>query len=158
MCANRAYSEQGLGACVHGGHQCTDAWHSGYSVHHLGGYWFLEPEPDDRLGLGHYQLRMVDRDWSCRNTDLCNSSVVQTEMENRGQPCGRGHDHICRFVRRAVPGHTRRPDLGGFLFLSLSQHARSSVAKLQLAAALGPFCDQHLLYCIPAFLVYRTRT
>ena len=51
-------------------------------------------EQDCRLGLGYYQLCMVGRNWTCRNTYFCGSSFIQSKMAYGHQPFCGGHDYL----------------------------------------------------------------
>ena len=59
--------------------------------------WYrpMEPEQNNWLGMGYYQLRMVGRYWSRRYTDLCYLIIIPPGLENRCEPCGRSDDHLC---------------------------------------------------------------
>ncbi len=81
----------------------------------------MEPEPYDRMGLGYYQLRLVDRYRSCRYTYLCHSFTIQAGMENGRKPGCRSYDDIRSYVRRPVPYLSYGSCLGRFLCISLSK-------------------------------------
>ena len=65
-------------------------------------YWPVEPEPYYWLGMGHYQLCVVDRYWSCGNAHFRNSVIIQAGLENRGEQGCRGNDHFRRYMRGNV--------------------------------------------------------
>jgi hypothetical protein len=66
-------------------------------------YGPVEPEQNNRMGMGYHQLRMVGRYRSRRNPYLCYPVTLSSGMENRCKPCGRSDDHLRGNVRRPVP-------------------------------------------------------
>ena len=70
--------------------------------------WFVESQPDNRLGMGYHQLCLVDWYRSCRNPYFRHSLDISSKMAYRGKPgCG-GDDHLCCDMCRAIPGDSRR--------------------------------------------------
>ena len=93
-------------------------------------YRFLEPEPDRQLGLGHHQLRMVDRYRPRRNADLSYFADFPATLAYRRKPGRRGHDNLRRDLRGAVPAHSHGASLACFLHLSVPEHPRTALAQL----------------------------
>ncbi len=107
---------------------CIDLWGHLYYHHHLGRYWYLEAKPNHRVGLGYYQLRLVDRYWSRWYADFGHPFTLPSEMEDRCKPGCRSDDHFCRYLCCLVSGYSRRKNLDCILLLSLSKYKRSIVA------------------------------
>src|SRR5450432_2940689 len=114
----------------------------------------MEPEPDDRLGLGYHQFRVVGRYRSCGYADLRDPAPVPPGMAYGGEPCGRGDDHLCGNVRGSVPDLAYGSGLDGFFRDALPQYARPVVGEFQLSFVMGRICSRYLLYSIPVILVY----
>ena len=64
-----------------------------------------------RLGVGHHQLRLVDRHRSRRHAHLRHPVPVPPEVAHQHQPLRRGDDDLRGHVRGALPGHPHRPAL-----------------------------------------------
>ena len=88
------------------------------------------------LGIRDHQLRLVDRYRPRRHADLGHSAALQAGLAQRHQPLCRGHDDLCRHVRRHVPADSRRPSLAGLLAVAAALH-HDGVAAVPLAAACG---------------------
>lgn len=90
----------------------------------------VEPEQNDRMGLGYHQLRLVGWYWSRRNTHLRYPLVVSPGLENRCKPGGRSNDDICGYVCGPVPDLAHGPGLDGIFRTSLSEYKRTTMGKL----------------------------
>src|SRR5204863_10002047 len=109
---------------------CALFW---YSLCYNGGdlwYGSMEPEQNCGLGLGHYQLCMVDRNRSCRNIDFCYLIIIPPGLENRCEPCSRSNDHLCGNLCRPVSDLAHGSCVGCLLYTSLPKYKRSIVGKL----------------------------
>ena len=86
------------------------------------GYRHLGQQPAGRLGVGHHQLRLVDRHRPRGHADLGDPAAAPAEVADVDQPVRRGDDAVRRRVRRASsrssPG---RPWLAYWL-LPVSEH------------------------------------
>ena len=102
----------------------------------LGGDRRLGTQRPGRLGLGHHQLRVLDRHRACRHAHLRDPVPLPAEVAHLDQPRGGGDDHLRRHVRDDVPGDPRRPRLGRLLDVPASE-PDGHVAQLQVPAALG---------------------
>ena len=67
------------------------------------------------LGLRDHQLCLVDRHRPRRHTDLGHSAALQAELAQLDQPFRRGHDDLCRGLRRHVPADSRGPSVAWVL-------------------------------------------
>ena len=81
----------------------------------LGRHRRLGPEQPGRLGLRHHQLRLLGRHRPRRHADLGDPLPVPPEVAHLDQPLRRGDDDLRRHVRADLPGHPRRPAVGGLL-------------------------------------------
>ncbi len=64
-----------------------------------------------RLGLGHHQLRLLDRHRPRRHADLGHSVPVPAEVAHLDQPLRRGDDDLRRDLRRHLPAVPHRPSV-----------------------------------------------
>ena len=77
----------------------------------------LGAQQPGRLGVGHHQLRLLDRDRSRRDADLGDPVPAQTELAHGGQPQRRGDDDLRGHLRGIFPGiHVGRVWFAWFLF------------------------------------------
>ena len=116
----------------------------------------VEFEPDCWLGLGHYQLCVVGRHWSCRHFDFCYSFIVPPRLAHRRKPGCRSHDHFCRNVRRSVSHLAHGARVDGVFCNALSKYQRTRLAELRFAPDVGCVCHLYLFYRIAPFLVQRS--
>jgi hypothetical protein len=101
-------------------------------------YRNLGKQPAGRLGVRHYQLRLVDRHRSRRNADFRDSAAAQSKMAHVDQPFRRSDDAFCRRLRRMFPLlHTGRPWLAYWLF-PVSEHD-GDVASISQPFDVGRF-------------------
>src|SRR5579872_6077379 len=114
----------------------------------------MEPEQDDRLGLGYHQFRVVDRYRSCGYPDLRDPAAVPAGMAYGGQPCRGGHDDLCGDLRRAIPDLAYGPGVDGLFRDALSQYPGAGMGELQLSAVVGRICGIDLFHRILIVLVY----
>ncbi len=89
------------------------------------GQWNLNK--NSGLGMGYHQLRMVGRYRSRGNADLCHPFAVPPGMENRCEPCGGSHDHLCGNVCGPVPDMAHGSCVDGILCTSLSEYKRTAL-------------------------------
>jgi hypothetical protein len=68
------------------------------------------------LGLGHYQLRFLDRYWTRRHTDLSDLVFASPKMAYVDQSFRRSDDAFCGYLRCDFSRHPRRPVLDGVVF------------------------------------------
>ncbi len=120
----------------------------------LGGHRRLGPERPGGLGLGHHQLRLLGRHRPRRHADLRDPAAVPPEVAHLDQPRGRGDDALRGGVRAHLPGHPRRPHLGGLLARAGAE-PDGSLAELPEPAAVGRLRGQHLRHGVAALLVRR---
>src|SRR5450631_3470468 len=80
---------------------------------------------------------MVDRNRTCRNADLRNPFIIQTAMAHRCEPCGGSDDHICRFMRRAVPNLAYGSRMDVLLCTTISKYPWFALAEFQLTVVMG---------------------
>ena len=92
--------------------------------------------------MGYYQLCMVDRYWSRRYTDLCDSFIIQTGMENRRKPGCRSDDDFCSNVCRPVSNISHGTCMGRLLLYCLIQ---TSVVRFGLTL-IHHYCGMYLRY------------
>ena len=106
------------------------------------------------LGLRHHQLRLVDRYRSRRHADLGHSAAVEANLAQFHQPLRRGHDAVCRGLRRHVPAAAHGPSLAGLLDVPLSQQ-HGSVAAVPQSAGVGRLRGFDLRHHLSGVLVCR---
>ena len=70
-----------------------------------------------RLGVGHHQLRVLDRYRPRRYADLGDSVPVPAKVANVDQPFGRSDDAVRRAVRRHLPAVPHRPSVARVYWL-----------------------------------------
>ena len=70
-------------------------------------------ESSGRLGLGHHQLRFLDRYRPRRHSHLRDPVFAPAEMAHLDQPLGGSDDALRGHLRRDFPRHPRRPRLDG---------------------------------------------
>jgi Fe-S-cluster-containing dehydrogenase component len=70
-------------------------------------------EPPGRLGVGHHELRVLDRHRPRRDADLGDPVPHPPEVAHLDQPRGRGDDDLRGHLRRHLSRHPRRPHLDG---------------------------------------------
>ena len=69
-----------------------------------------------RLGLGHHQLRFLDRYRTRRHTDLSDLVFASPKVAYVDQSFRRGDDAFCSYLRGDFPRHPRRPVLDGVVY------------------------------------------
>ena len=107
------------------------------------------------MGLGHHQLRLVGWYRSRRYADFGHPSPFPSGLENRGEPCSRGHDNFRGNVCWSIPDLPHGKGLDGILHPALSQYTWSTLAQLQLTIVVGRVRDLNLFHCFPPVLVFR---
>ncbi len=105
-----------------------------------------------RVGVGYYQLRLLDRNRACRNTHFSDSLPLPAEVAYGDQSLGGGDDHLCGDLRGAVPAHPRRADLVCVLAHPVPQ-PNADVDELPLPARVGRLCCLDVLDRLADFLV-----
>src|SRR5215831_17229601 len=108
-----------------------------------------------RLGLGHHQLRFLDRYRTRRHTHLgdlvfASSKVAYVDQSFRG-----GDDAVCSNVRGNLPRHSRRPVLDGVVFGADTEQL-GHLAKLSQRADVGRIRSLNLFYRLRSVLVHRS--
>src|SRR5205814_8822611 len=83
---------------------------------------YLGRQHPDRLGICDYQLRMVDRYWSCWNSNFSNTSSSSSRMADLYQQICRSDDIVCRHVCRALSIATSWQAMVLLLALSISKY------------------------------------
>ena len=73
----------------------------------------LGAESPGRLGVGHHQLRFLDRYRSRRHSHFGDLVFASPKMAHLDQPFGRSDDAFRGHLRRDFPRHSRRPRLDG---------------------------------------------
>lgn len=71
------------------------------------------------MGNVHHQLRFLDRDWTRRNSDFCDSVCIPPAVENRDQPLRRSNDDLLCDDGRFFHSAARRTYLGHLLGLPI---------------------------------------
>src|SRR6187402_807248 len=89
--------------------------------------WSMEPEQNSWLGLGHHQLRLVDRYWSRRNIDLSDLIIIPSGLENWCEPCSRSDDNFCGNVCGSISNLAYGSCVGCLLRITLSKYKRPFV-------------------------------
>ena len=111
-------------------------------------------ESSGRLGLGYHELCLLDRYRPRRHPDFRHLVPHPPEVAYFDQPGGRGHDPLCRGLRRHFPGGARRPHLDGLVPCSGAEFERH-LAEFPQSVALGRLRGLDLFHGFRAFLVYR---
>ena len=75
--------------------------------------WRLGKQHSGRLGVGHHQLRVLDRHWPCGNADFRDLIYYASEMANLYQSGSRSDDLIRGHLRRDLSRFSYRPCLDG---------------------------------------------
>ncbi len=113
-------------------------------------------QPADRLGVGHHQLRVLDRYRPRRNADLGDSVSVPAEVADLDQPVGRSDDAVRGDVRGHFPAVPHRPSVARLLAVPGAEYGSQYVAELPFAADLGRVRGFDVLHRIAIVLVHRT--
>ncbi len=96
-------------------------------------YRYLGKQPAGRLGVRHYQFRLVDRYRPRRNSDLRHPFAAQSKMAHLDQPLCRGDDAFRRGLRGDVPAAAHRASVAALTGCSLTRtrwvSGRSSAAR-----------------------------
>ncbi len=108
-----------------------------------------------RLGVGHHQLRVLDRYRPRRHADLGDSVPVPPEVAHVDQPFGRSDDAVRGDVRRHLPAVPHRPSVARLLAVPGAQHRSEHVAEFPQPADLGRVRGIDLLHGFAAVLVHR---
>ena len=103
-------------------------------------------ESSGRLGVGHHQLRFLDRYRSRRHADLRDFVSAPPEVAHVDQPRGGSDDALRGDLRRDFPGHSRRPRLDGVV----------PRARCRTATAIWPNFRSPLLWDVFAVSTYFT--
>src|SRR5687767_12289196 len=113
---------------LHCGVECIDFWRYLHPDHDLRRNWNMDAQQDNRLGVGHYKLCLVDRYWSRRYFDFSDPLIIQAEMEDGCKQGSRSDDDLCGNLCSVISSHSRRKNMGYVLFLSISKHTGSFMA------------------------------
>ena len=81
----------------------------------------LGTESPGRLGVGHHQLRFLDRYRSRRHADFRDSVPAPAKMAHLDQPLGRSDDALRRYLRGDFPGRPRRSRLDGVVSRAVAE-------------------------------------
>ncbi len=87
----------------------------------------------DRLGVGHHELRVLDRYRPRRHADLGDSVSVPAEVENVDQPLGRSDDVVRRDVRGHLPAVPYGASVARVLAVPDSEHRPESCGRTSAA-------------------------
>ena len=109
-------------------------------------------EPPGHVGLGDCEFRLVDRHRPRRHAHLGDSLPVAPALADFNQPCGRGHDHLRRDVRRDLPPDPHRAGVVRLVAVPAAQ-LEQHLAAVPLAADVGRVRRLDLLHRVGAFLV-----
>ncbi len=108
-----------------------------------------------RLGLGHHQLRLVDRYRPRRHADLRHPLPVPAEVAHRDQPLRRGDDDLRGHLRRSSSRASTSAALWFAYYMFPLPEPDGALAELQEPAHLGPLRGLHVLHGLAALLVRR---
>src|SRR5262245_47266805 len=106
-----------------------------------------------RLGLGHHQLRFLDRYRTRRHTDLSDLVFASPKVAYVDQSFRRGDDAFRSNLRGDFPRHSRRPVLDGVVFGTDTEQL-GHLAKLSQRAHVGRVCGLNLFYRVGSILVH----
>src|SRR5207244_7465548 len=106
-----------------------------------------------RLGLGHYQLRFLDRYRTRRHTDLSDLVFASPKVAYVDQSFRRGDDAFCSYLRGDFPRHLRRPILDGVVHGTDTEQL-GHLAKLSQRAHVGRVRCLDVFYCVGLVLVH----
>ena len=106
------------------------------------------------LGLGNYQLCLVDRYWTCGHVNFGYFIAHASAMAQFDQPICRSHDHFRCHVRRYVSAvaHGAVPWVAAYWLLPYP-NTMSVWPQFPQSTDMGRICRWHLLYSIPDLLV-----
>ena len=90
----------------------------------------MEAQQNDRLGMGHYKLCMVDRYWPRRYPYFRDPVIVQAEMENGCEQGSRSYDDFRGYLCGTISDDPRRQDMGHVFLFPLSEYTWSCLAQL----------------------------
>src|SRR5262245_4047761 len=107
-----------------------------------------------RLGLGHHQLRFLDRYRTRRHTDLGDLVFASPKVAYVDQSFSRGDDAFCSNLRGDFPRHPRGPVLDGVVFGTDTEQL-GHLAKLSQRADVGRVRGLNLFYRVGPILVHR---
>src|SRR5215467_13647524 len=106
-----------------------------------------------RLGLGHHQLRFLDRYRTRRHTHLSDLVFAPSKVAYVDQSFRGGNDTVCSNVRCNLPRHSRRPVLDGVVFGAYSEQL-GHLAKLSQRADVGRIRSLNIFYRLGSVLVH----
>ena len=112
-------------------------------------------ESSGRLGLGHHQLRLLDRYRSRRHAHLRHPVPVPPEVAHVDQPLGRSDDDLRGHLRRRSSRASTSAASG---WRGSSRRSRTNTRiwpNFRIAAALGRVRGLDLLHGLGALLVHR---
>src|SRR5262245_57258583 len=107
-----------------------------------------------RLGLGHHQLRFLDRYRTRRHTHLSDLVFASSKVAYVDQSFRRGDDVVCGNVRGNFPRHPRWPVLDGVVFGAYTEQL-GHLAKLSQRADVGRIRGLNIFYRLGSVLVHR---
>ncbi len=139
---------------VHHHRECRDvrallSWLSNFhGCRHLG------KQHPGWLGLGHHELRFLDRYWTCRDPHLCHLVFASAKMAYVDQPLGGGDDALCRHLRRDFPRSPCGACLDGMVF-GANPKQLGDLAKFPQRTDVGRVCGVDVLHGVSPILVHR---
>jgi hypothetical protein len=107
-----------------------------------------------RVGLGHHQLRFLDRYRTRRHTHFSDLVFASPKVAYVDQSFSGGNDAVCSNVRCDFPRHSRRPVLDGVVFGADTQQL-GHLAKLSQRADVGRIRSLNIFYRLGSVLVHR---
>ena len=133
----------------------SDADHAGRHdpLPHVQGRGHLGSGPADHVGLGHHQLRLVDRHWPRGNAHFRDSLSAAPALAHSRQPRRRSDDDFHRHVRRHFSAHSHRAHLVWLVAVAVAQREQH-LAAVPLAADVGRVRRLDLFHGVRALLVY----
>src|SRR5204862_5165130 len=107
-----------------------------------------------RLGLGHHQLRFLDRYRTRGHTDLRDLILASPKVAYVDQSFRGGNDAFCSYLRGDFPRHPRRPVLDGVVYGTDTEQL-GHLAKLSQRADVGRVRGLDIFYRVGFVLVHR---
>ena len=107
-----------------------------------------------RLGVGHHQLRFLDRYRSRRHAHFRDPVFAPPEMADLNQSLGRSDDALRGHLRRDFPRHSRRARLDGVVPRPGAER-KCDLAELSQPAAVGRLRGLDLFHGLGPLLVHR---
>src|SRR5262245_15761667 len=107
-----------------------------------------------RLGLGHHQLRFLDRYRTRWHTHFSDLVFASSKVAYVDQSFRRGDDAVCGNVRGNFPRHPCRPVLDGLVFGAYTEQL-GHLAKLSQRADVRRIRGLNIFYRLGSVLVHR---